>query len=130
MQKVKEVVEGLIERYKAPRRGKGFLQQYVVDFERTFVRVAKFASILIILRHRGAVQARAAPGGSQGGAPQRLLKEEIHLMKQPDKVVDPKHLDHVSKLKCALYGRKQSPRMLNEVIDDHMRNMSGSSSAR
>ena len=27
VQKVKEVVEGLIERYKAPRRGKGFLQQ-------------------------------------------------------------------------------------------------------
>ena len=77
-------------------RQKNFLQKYGVELEGPFVRVAKFASIQIILRYRGALQARAAP--------QRLLKaalldvcskrrsstsakEEIHLMKQPDEIV-------------------------------------------
>lgn len=47
--KVKETVEGLIDRYKARLRVKGFLQKCGVDFEETFVPVAKFASIRIIL---------------------------------------------------------------------------------
>ena len=38
--------------------------------------------------------------------PQRLLKVEIHLMKQPDEFVEPKYLDYASKIKHVLYGRK------------------------
>jgi len=49
-----------------------------------------------------------------------LLDEEIY-MKQPEGFVDPKYPDHVCKLKRALYGLKQSPRMWNQTIDDFMR---------
>ena len=66
----------------------------------------------------------------QSGAPQRLLKEEIHLMNQPDEFVEPKTIDHVSKLKHGLYGRKWSPRILNQIIDDYIRKISDPSSAR
>lgn len=47
--KVKETVEGFVERYKARLVAKGFLQKYGVDFEGTFAPVAKFTSIRIIL---------------------------------------------------------------------------------
>ena len=49
-----------------------------------------------------------------------LLEEEIY-MKQPEGFVDPKYPDHVCKLKRALYGLKQSPRMWNQTIDEFMR---------
>ena len=91
--------------------------------------MAKYASIRIILRHRGAVQARASPDERQGGAPPRLFKEAIHLMKQPDELVEHMYLEHVRKPKHALYGRKKSLRMLNQTIDDYMRKISGPSSA-
>ncbi|KAF1316230.1 Retrovirus-related gag-pol polyprotein, partial [Globisporangium splendens] len=41
-------------------------------------------------------------------------------MKQPVGFVDPKYPDHVCKLKRALYGLKQSPRMWNQTIDEFM----------
>ncbi|KAF1328946.1 Gag-pol polyprotein, partial [Globisporangium splendens] len=72
------------------------------------------------LEHRGAVQARIAPDGRQDGVPQRLLEGEIY-MKQPVGFVDPKYPNHVCKLKRALYGLKQSPRMWNHTIDEFMR---------
>uniref|UniRef100_A0AAV1UQ06 Integrase catalytic domain-containing protein n=1 Tax=Peronospora matthiolae TaxID=2874970 RepID=A0AAV1UQ06_9STRA len=92
--KVKETVDGLIERYKARLLAKGFLQKYGVDFEETFAPVAKFASIRIII-----------------------------YMKQPDGFVDANHPHHVCKLKRALYGLKRSPRMWNQTIDEFMRNI-------
>lgn len=53
-------------------------------------------------------------------------------MKQPEDFVESNYLDHVSSLRayCILYHRKQSFRMLKQTIDDYMRKMSGSSSAR
>lgn len=49
-----------------------------------------------------------------------ILDEEIY-MKQPEGVVDVNYPDYVCKLKRALYGLKQSPRMWNKTIDDFMR---------
>ena len=51
-------------------------------------------------------------------------------MKQPDEFVELKYLDPVSKFKHWLYGRKQSPHMLNHTIDDYIRKISGPSSVR
>uniref|UniRef100_A0AAV1UFR3 Reverse transcriptase Ty1/copia-type domain-containing protein n=1 Tax=Peronospora matthiolae TaxID=2874970 RepID=A0AAV1UFR3_9STRA len=51
-----------------------------------------------------------------------MLEEEIY-MKQPDVFVDANHPHHVCKLKRALYGLKQSPRMWNQTIDEFMRNI-------
>ena len=42
-------------------------------------------------------------------------------MKQPEGFVGSSRPDHVCKLKRALYGLKQSPRMWNQTIDDFMR---------
>ena len=49
-----------------------------------------------------------------------LPSEEIY-MKQSEGFVDYSHPDHVFKLKSALYGLKQLPRMWNQTIDDCMR---------
>ena len=48
------------------------------------------------------------------------LDEEIY-MNQPEGFVDSSYPDHACKLKRALYGLKQPPRMWNQTIDDFMR---------
>ena len=117
---MKETVEGLIERYKARLVAKGFLQKYGVDFEETFAPVAKFASIRIILSIAAQYKLVLHQMDVKTAFLNGLLEEEI-FMKQPEGFVDPKHPDHVCKLKRALYGLKQSPRMWNQTIDDFMR---------
>ncbi|KAF1318429.1 Integrase catalytic core protein, partial [Globisporangium splendens] len=118
--KVKETVEGLIERYKARLVAKGFLQKYGVDFEETFAPVAKFASIRIILSIAAQYKLVLHQMDVKTAFLNGLLEEEIY-MKQPVGFVDPKYPDHVCKLKRALYGLKQSPRMWNQTIDEFMR---------
>ncbi|KAF1325883.1 Integrase catalytic core protein, partial [Globisporangium splendens] len=118
--KVKETVEGLIERYKARLVAKGFLQKYGVDFEETFAPVAKFASIRIILSIAAQYKLVLHQMDVKTAFLNGLLEEEIY-MKQPVGFVDPKYPDHVCKLKRALYGLKQSPRMWNHTIDEFMR---------
>ena len=117
--KVKETAEGLIERYKARLVAKGFLQKYGVDFEETFAPVAKFTSIRIILSiaaQRGLIlhQMDVKTAFLNGH-----LDEEIY-MKKPEGFVGPDYPDHACKLKRALYGLKQSPRMWNQTMDDFM----------
>ncbi|KAF1316242.1 Integrase catalytic core protein, partial [Globisporangium splendens] len=118
--KVKETVEGLIERYKARLVAKGFLQKYGVDFEETFAPVAKFASIRIILSIAAQYKLVLHQMDVKTAFLNGLLDEEIY-MKQPVGFVDPKYPDHVCKLKRALYGLEQSPRMWNQTIDEFMR---------
>jgi len=118
--KVKETVEGLIERYKARLVAKGFLQKYGVDFEETFAPVAKFASIRIILSIAAQYKLVLHQMDVKTAFLNGLLEEEIY-MKQPNGFVDAKYPDHVCKLKRALYGLKQSPRMWNQTIDEFMR---------
>ena len=118
--KVKETVEGLIERYKARLVAKGFLQKYGVDFQETFAPVAKFTSIRIILSIAAQYKLVLHQMDVKTAFLNGLLEEEI-CMKQPERFVDPKYPDHVCKLKRALYGLKQSPRMWNQTIDEFMR---------
>ena len=117
--KVKETIDGFIERYKARLVAKGFLQKYGIDFEETFAPVAKFVSIRIILslaaKYNLAVHQMDVITAFLNGA----INEEIY-MKQPEGFIDPRHPDYVCKLKRALYGLKQSPRMWNQTIDEFM----------
>ena len=117
--KVKETVEGFIERYKARLVAKGFLQKYGVDFEETFAPVAKFTSIRIILSLAAHYQLLLHQMDVKTAFLNGILDEEIY-MKQPEGFVDSNYPDHVCKLKRALYGLKQSPRMWNQTIDDFM----------
>ncbi|CAI5728373.1 unnamed protein product [Peronospora farinosa] len=94
--KVKETVDGLIERYKARLVAKGFLQKYGVDFEETLAPVAKFASIRIIVS--------------------LAAQHNLVLTRWTSK-------RRFSTLKRALYGLKKSPRMWNQTIDEFMRNI-------
>ncbi|CAI5717297.1 unnamed protein product [Hyaloperonospora brassicae] len=118
--KVKETVEGLIERYKARLVAKGFLKKYGVDFEEAFAPVAKFTSIRIILSIAARYKLVLHQMDVKTAFLNVLLEEEIY-MKQPEGFVDPKNPDLVCKLKRALYGLKQSPRMWNQTINEFMR---------
>ena len=118
--KVKETVEGLIERYKARLVAKGFLQKYGVDFQETFAPVAKSTSIRIILSIAAQYKLVLHQMDVKTAFLNGLLEEEIY-MKQPEGFVDPKYPDLLCKLKRAFYGLKQSPRMWNQTIDEFMR---------
>ncbi|GAB9477791.1 Integrase catalytic core protein, partial [Globisporangium polare] len=118
--KVKENQDGEIERYKARLVAKGFLQKYGVDFEETFAPVAKFTSIRIILSIAAQYKLVLHQMDVKTAFLNGLLDEEIY-MQQPVGFVDPKNPDRVCKLKRALYGLKQSPRMWNQTIDEFMR---------
>lgn len=118
--KVKETADGLIERYKARLVAKGFLQKYGVNFEETFAPVAKFTSIQIILSLAAQYKLVLHQMDVKTDFLNRTLDEEIY-MKQPEGFVDSNYPDHVCKLKRALYGLKQSPRMWNQTIDEFMR---------
>ncbi|KAJ0388839.1 hypothetical protein ATCC90586_010927 [Pythium insidiosum] len=86
------------------------MQKYGVDFEETFAPVAKFTSIRIILSLAAQYKLVLHQMDDKTAFLNGLLDEEIY-MKQPEGFVDPKHPDHVCKLKRALYGLKQSPRI-------------------
>ena len=98
---------------------KGFLQKYGVDFEETFAPVAKFTSIRIILSLAAHYQLVLHQMDVKTAFLNGILDEEIY-MKQPEGFVDYNYPDHVCKLKRALYGLKQSPRMWNHTIDGFM----------
>ena len=81
-----------------------------MDFEETFTAVGKYASIQIILsiaaEHNLLLHQMDVKTAFING----LLEEEIYT-KHPDGFVHDDCPHHVCKLKCALYGLKQSPRM-------------------
>ena len=117
---MKETTEGRIKRYKARLVAKGSLQKYGVGFEETFAPVAKFTSIRIILSIAAQYKLVLHQMDVKTAFLNGTLDEEIY-MNQPEGFVDSNYPDHVCKLKRALYGLKQSPRMWNQTIDDFMR---------
>ena len=105
--RVKQHVDGTVERHKGQLVAKGFEQRYGVDYEDTFSLVIKPATVRLVL----------SLAVSRGWILRQLdvqnaflyLKEEV-FMCQPLGYVDSCFPHHVCKPDKVLYGRKQSPR--------------------
>jgi len=120
--KIKQGMNGDVERYKAKLVARGFTQTYGVDYNENFVPVAKFTSIHCILTlvaledmeiHQMDVKIAFLNGE---------LEEEIY-MEQPQRFVHQGDEHLVCKLHKSLYDLKQSPRAWNQKLDAFLKSI-------
>ena len=107
--KIKQKLDGTIDRYKARLVAKGFDQEEGIDFIETFSPVIKPATIRLVLAlavhfiwfiHQLDISNAFLRG---------FLEEEV-FMEQPQGFEDSNFPDHVYKLHKSLYSLKQAPR--------------------
>ena len=112
--------DGTVSRYKARLVAKGYSQQYGIDYDETYAPVAKFALIRILLSIGAMLNLEIHQMDVKTAFLNGELEEEVY-MAIPDGI-DRNELtsESVCKLCRTLYGLKQSPRMWNKCIDDHL----------
>ncbi|KAJ9561084.1 hypothetical protein OSB04_006244 [Centaurea solstitialis] len=107
--KIKQDLQGAIQRYKARLLAKGFRQQPGIDYEDTFSPVVKATTIRLVLSLAVTQKRALRQLDVQNAFLHGDLKETVYLQ-QPQGFVDPKKPDHVCLLHKSLYGLKQAPR--------------------
>ncbi|GJZ40333.1 retrovirus-related pol polyprotein from transposon TNT 1-94 [Tanacetum coccineum] len=106
---------GGILKNKARLVARGYRQEEAIDFEESFVPVARLEATSIFLAfaaHKNMVvyQMDVKTAFLNGN-----LREEVYVS-QPDGFVDPDNPNHVYKLKKALYGLKQAPHAWYDML--------------
>lgn len=113
--RIKENLDGTINKYKARLVAKGFHQKFGFDFNETFSPMVKPVTIRIVLTlaltYGGTLQHIDINNAFLNG----LLDEEIYMVQPPRFVSTNKSL--VCKLNKALYGLKQAPRAWYERLN-------------
>jgi hypothetical protein len=117
--KIKHAADGSIEKYKARFVARGFSQKEGIDYEETFVPVARYTSIRTIIALATKMKWKLHQMNIKTAFLNGVIKEEVYI-EQPQgfEVEDGK--SHVCKLKKALYGLKQAPRAWYGRIDSFM----------
>ena len=108
--KLKRGAAGEILRYKARWVVRGFEQQEGVDFDETFASVVKPMSYKAIFAIAAAEDLEVEQMDVKTAFLYGDIDQELYVQ-QPTGREDPKHRNHVCKLRKALYGLKQSPRI-------------------
>nr|GFC57140.1 retrovirus-related Pol polyprotein from transposon TNT 1-94 [Tanacetum cinerariifolium] len=88
---------------------KGYAQKEGVDFEESFVPVARLEAVRLFIVYAAHKSFTIYQMDVKTAFLYGPLKEEVYV-NQPDGFVDPYHPDQVYRLKKALYGLKQAPR--------------------
>jgi hypothetical protein len=117
--KVKHNSDGSISRYKARLVAKGYAKTPGINYEETFVPIAKMATMRDVI----------AMAASRGWVLHQMdvknaflhgeLKKEVYL-DQPPGYEDMSHLDYVCRLCTVLYGLKQAPSAWHEKIVEYL----------
>ncbi|GJS87876.1 retrovirus-related pol polyprotein from transposon TNT 1-94 [Tanacetum coccineum] len=103
--KNKSDADNIVIRNKSRLVAKGYMQEEGIDFEESFTLVARLEGVrmfvaYVIHKNFTIFQMDVKTAFLNG-----LLKEEVYVI-QPDGFVDPDFLDHVYRLKKAVYGLK------------------------
>jgi hypothetical protein len=107
--KIKHVVDGSIEKYKARFVARGFSQKEGIDYEETFAPVARYTSIRTIIALAAKMKWKMHQMDVKTTFLNGVIEEEVYIEKpQGFEVEDRK--SHVCRLKKALYELKQAPR--------------------
>ena len=103
--KIKENVDGSIERYKARIVAQGFSQKPHLDYTETFAPVTKFASLRSILAIAAIEDLEVHHMDVSSAFLNGDLEEDIYMV-QPEGFVEPGKEHLVCRLKKSLYGLK------------------------
>jgi len=114
--KIKQGVNGEVERYKAKLVARGFTQTYKVDYNETFAPVTKFTSICCILALTALEDMEIHQMDVKTTFLNGELEEEIYT-EQPQGFVHQGGEHFVCKLHKTLYGLKQLPRAWNQKLN-------------
>jgi hypothetical protein len=117
--KIKHVVDGSIEKYKARFVSHGFSQKEGIDYEETFATVARYTSIRTIIALAAKMKWKLHQMDVKTAFLNDVIEEEVYIEQtQGFEVKDRK--THVFKLKKSLYGLKQYPRAWYGRIDSFL----------
>eukprot|EP00253_Pinus_taeda_P001713 PITA_01713 len=106
--KVKNVVDSIVEKYKARFVAKGYAKKEGIDYEENFAPVAKYTSIRSVI----SLVAQMVWEINQMDVKTTFLNgviEEVYI-EQPEGFETHEKKSHVCRLKKALYWLKQAPR--------------------
>ena len=98
--------DGSINRYKVRLVAKGYTQKYRIDYEDTFVPVAKMNTIRVLISLVANLNWPLRQFDIKNAFLNGTIDEEVYMDPPPRT----RYTDRVFKLKKALYGLKQSPR--------------------
>ncbi|RVW49230.1 Retrovirus-related Pol polyprotein from transposon TNT 1-94 [Vitis vinifera] len=105
--KIKTRSDGSVERYKARLVGKGFTQEYGIDYEETFAPVARISSVRALLAVAAARKWDLFQMDVKNAFLNGDLSEEVYMQPPPGLSIESNKVCH---LRRALYGLKQAPR--------------------
>jgi hypothetical protein len=109
----------VVTRNKARLVAKGYAQVAGLDFEETFVPVARLELIRILLAYATHHSFRLFQMDVKSAFLNGPIKEEVYV-EQPPGFEDDRYPDHVYKLSKALYVLKQAPRAWYECLRDFL----------
>ena len=118
MYKIKHIVDGGIERYKARLVVKGYKQKYGVDYEEVCALVARLDTMRMLIslatHHSWKIYQLDVKSAFLNG----ILEKEVYV-EQPKAFVVEGEENKVYRLKKALYRLKQAPQVWNSRINNY-----------
>jgi hypothetical protein len=117
--KIKHVVDGSIEKYKATFVTRGFSQKEGIDYEETFAPVARYTSMRTIIALISNMKWNFHQMDVKTAFLNGVIEEEVYI-EQPQRFEVEDKKSHVCKLKKDLYGLKQAPRAWYGHIDSFL----------
>ncbi|GKF67759.1 retrovirus-related pol polyprotein from transposon TNT 1-94 [Tanacetum coccineum] len=98
---------------------KGYAQEEGIDFEESFVPVARLEAVQIFVAHAAHKYFPIYQMDVKTAFLNGPLKEEVYVA-QPEGFVDPDHAEKVYLLRKALYGLKQAPRAWYDELSNFL----------
>jgi hypothetical protein len=117
--KIKHVVDGSIEKYKARFVSRGFSQKEGIEYEETFSLVSRYTSIRTIIALAAKMKWKLHQMDVKTTFLNHVIEEEVYI-EQPQGFEFEDRKTHVCRLKKDLYGLKQTPRAWYGRIDSFL----------
>jgi hypothetical protein len=120
--KIKHVVDGNVEKFKAMFAAKGFSQKEGVDYNETFAPIARYTLIKAMISIAAKMGWKIHQMDVKMTFLNGIIEEEVYIEQSEGFKVQGRD-SHVCRLKRALYGLKQAPRAWYSRIDSYLQGM-------